>query len=250
MQNPRFSIITITYNAAKTLEPTIRSIIEQDYPEIEYLIIDGASTDDTLAIVQKYKEKISYLISEKDKGLYDAMNKGLQKATGDYVWFINAGDALHSPFTVRKIVEGLNGTMPDVLYGETALIDSERSFVGMRRLKAPERLTFNSFRMGMLVCHQSFIVKRAIAGLYDLQYRFSADFDWCVQCLKKAGEIHNTHLILSDYLNEGMTTRNRKASLKERFRIMRKMYGLPVVLVMHGWFACRTLVARLTRQPY
>lgn len=248
MQKPVFSIITITYNAGKTLEPTIRSIVEQDYDGIEYILIDGGSTDNTLEIARKYGDRIACLVSEKDKGLYDAMNKGLRRATGDYVWFINAGDALHSPFTVRKVVESLSGTMPDIIYGETALVDSDRTFIGMRRLQTPAKLTYKSFRMGMLVCHQSFIAKRAIAGDYDLQYRYSADFDWCVRCMKRADELHNTHLILSDYLNEGITTANRKASLKERFRIMKKYYGLPVVLALHGWFAIRMAVARLTGQ--
>ncbi|MEG1186998.1 MAG: glycosyltransferase family 2 protein, partial [Bacteroidales bacterium] len=135
-RQPRFSIITITYNAEKTLEPTIRSILEQDYPNIEYIIIDGASKDGTLKLIDRFRDRIAKVVSEPDKGLYDAMNKGLQHATGDYVWFINAGDALHSPFTVRRITEKIGDTMPDIIYGETALVNQERTFIGMRRLKA------------------------------------------------------------------------------------------------------------------
>lgn len=244
MNKPKFSIITITYNAEKTLEPTIRSILEQDYPEIEYLIIDGASKDGTGRVIERYRDRIARVVSEPDKGLYDAMNKGLRLATGDYVWFINAGDALHSPFTVRRVVEGLGGEMPDIIYGETALVDMNRTFVGMRRLKAPKRLTYKSFRNGMLVCHQSFVAKRTVAEPYDLQYRFSSDFDWCIRCMKRASTLHDTGLVLTDYLSEGMTTANRKASLKERFAIMRKYYGLPVVTAMHAWFAVRTLISK------
>lgn len=244
MNQPRFSIVTITYNAEKTLEPTIRSILEQDYPGIEYIIIDGASKDGTAAIIDRYRDRIATVVSEPDRGLYDAMNKGLKRATGDYVWFVNAGDALHSPFTVRRIVEGLKDTLPDIIYGETALVDSDRTFIGMRRLKAPEKLTWKSFRNGMLVCHQSFIARRSLTQPYDERYRYSADFDWCVRCMKQAATLHNTHLILSDYLSEGLTTANRKASLKERFAIMRRYYGLPVVTAMHGWFLLRTVVSK------
>lgn len=246
MHKPRFSIITITYNAESVLEPTIRSVIEQDYPDIEYLIIDGGSKDKTMEIVSRYRDRIAGVVSEPDRGLYDAMNKGLRAATGDYVWFMNAGDTLHSPFTVRKLAEIVNRENPDILYGETALVDAERRFIGMRRLKAPRNLNWKHFRMGMLVCHQSFIVRRSVAPLYDEGYRFSADFDWCIRCMKSSEKICDTELILADYLSEGLTTANRKASLKERYRIMKKYYGAPTVWTLHLWFALRFAVAKLT----
>lgn len=243
MKKPRFSIITITYNAEKTLEPTLVSVLEQDYPEIEYIVIDGASTDKTMHIIEKYLSRIAHVQSEPDKGLYDAMNKGLQIASGDYVWFMNAGDAIHSPFTLSRIVAQLK-ELPDVIYGETAIIDASREMIGMRRLKTPEYLDWKSFRMGMLVCHQSFIAKRSIVDSFDLKYRFSADFDWCIKALKQSKFNFNTHLILSDYMDEGISTQNRKASLKERFDIMCRYYGYPVVVALHLWFAFRFWLAK------
>jgi hypothetical protein len=96
--------------------------------------------------------------------------------------------------------------LPDILYGETAIVDDKGSFLHMRRLKAPGRLTWKSFKQGMLVCHQAFIVKRELTEPYDLSYRFSSDFDWCIRMMKKATSIHNTRLTLVNYLNEGMTT--------------------------------------------
>ena len=231
--HPKFSIITVTFNAAKVLEDTIQSIVTQTYKNTEYIIVDGGSTDGTLDIIHKYKEHIHTLVSEPDKGLYDAMNKGIKLATGDYLCFLNAGDGLHEDDTLQLMVHSITGTeLPGVLYGETEIVDSEGHFLSMRRLSTPERLTWKSFKKGMLVCHQAFFARRDLIEPYDLQYRFSADFDWCIRIMKKATTLHNTHLTLIDYLNEGMTTHNHKASLKERFCIMAKHYG-PVSTVMH-----------------
>lgn len=240
--HPKFSIITVTYNAAKVLEETIQSIVTQTYKNIEYIIVDGGSKDGTLNIINKYKERIHTVVSEPDHGLYDAMNKGIKLATGDYLCFLNAGDCLHEDDTLQLMVHSLSGAeLPDILYGETAIVDNKGHFLYMRRLSTPEVLTWKSFKEGMLVCHQAFFVRRklAINELYDLHYRYSADFDWCIRIMKKARILHNTHLTLIDYLNEGMTTRNHRASLKERFHIMAKHYGLFSTTLHHIWFVFR-----------
>lgn len=239
---PKFSIITVTYNAAKVLEDTIQSIVTQTYKNVEYIIIDGRSTDGTLGIINKYRNHIHTVITEPDQGLYDAMNKGIRLATGDYLCFLNAGDCLHEDDTLQLMTHSVTGTtLPDILYGETDIVDSEGHFLHKRRLSAPEILTWKSFKKGMLVCHQAFFVRRDLAEPYDLHYRFSADFDWCIRIMKKAKVLHNTRLTLIDYLNEGMTTQHHKASLKERFRIMTKHYGLINTLAHHAWFVLRLL---------
>ena len=245
-QQPTFSIITITYNAERWLERTILSVLSQSYPNIEYILIDGASKDKTVEIIKQYESGISSWISEPDKGLYDAMNKGLKLATGDYVWFLNAGDTLYTADTVQRIVASLKKkvSLPDVIYGETRIVDAEGRSLGMRRLKAPEKLNWNSFRMGMLVCHQSFISKREIAPLYNTEYRLTADYDWCIQCLRRSKRIHNTRLILSNFLEEGLSSVNRKASLKERYEVMCKYYGKVSTILLHGWFAVRFYFAK------
>ena len=244
--SPTFSIITVTYNAADTLETTIQSVIAQTYHKVEYLIIDGASKDGTLAIIEQYKDNITKVVSEPDKGLYDAMNKGLALSTGDYVCFLNAGDAFHEDNTLEKMVHALHTapSLPDVIYGETAIVDKHGHFRRMRRLSAPEKLTWKSFKQGMLVCHQAFFAKRALAEPYDLKYRYSSDFDWCVRIMKKSKLLFNTHLTLIDYLEEGMTTRNHKASLKERFWIMSKHYGFFPTMLYHLWFVLRALIKK------
>jgi len=244
-----FSIITVTYNASKWLERTIQSIISQSYPHIEYIIIDGNSTDGTLDIIKKYQSSITHYVSEPDKGLYDAMNKGLKSASGDYIWFINAGDMIYSENTVQEIVDTLDaGNLPDIIYGETQIVDEQGNSVAMRRLRAPEILTWKSFSMGMLVCHQSFIVKRTIAEPYNMQYRFTADYDWCIRCLKKANTVFNTHFILSRFLEAGLSAANRKESLKERYRIMCENYGKLPTQIRHIWFAVRFYAAKCTKK--
>lgn len=242
---PRFSIITVTYNADKVLEATIQSIISQTYKDIEYIIIDGGSKDKTLSIVEKYKNHIAKVISEPDKGLYDAMNKGLRVATGDYVCFLNAGDTLHEDDTLTMMVKSIEKNQyPDIIYGETAIVDNKREFLQMRRLSTPEKLNWKSFKNGMLVCHQAFYAKREIAKNepYNLKYRFSADFDWCIRVMKRAKSLHNTKITIVDYLNEGMTTKNHKASLKERFNIMCKHYGFISTSLYHLWFIVRAII--------
>ncbi|MBO4431401.1 MAG: glycosyltransferase [Bacteroidaceae bacterium] len=243
----KISIITVTYHAEATLERTLQSVAQQTYPDIEHLIIDGASTDRTLEIARQYPHAIVF--SEPDKGLYDAMNKGLQRATGDYLCFLNAGDKLHSKETLAHIAASVyDDSSIGVIYGDTHIVDAQGQFLRNRRLTPPEHLTWQSFKDGMLVCHQAFYINRQIALSYDTTYRFSADFDWCIRCMKEGEKrgMQNlyVHEPLADYLAEGMTTANHKASLKERFKIMAKHYGLLPTIGQHIWFIFRALVKK------
>ena len=170
--HPKFSIITVTYNAGAVLEDTIQCVFTQTYRNVEYIIVDGGSKDHALDIINRYREHIHPLVSEPDKGLYDAMNKGIRLATGDYLCFLNAGDELHEDDTLQLMVHSNTGTeLPAVLYGETAIVDEEGHFLRMRRLSAPEDLNWKSFKDGMLVCHQAFFPCREVAAPYDLRYR-------------------------------------------------------------------------------
>lgn len=258
--NPLISIITVTYNAELTIERTLQSVESQSYPRIEHLIIDGCSTDHTMSHVQRYVERngenkhLIRVLREPDKGLYDAMNKGIQQATGYYLVFLNAGDKLHEPTSIEQIVEQTrwqrNQVNYAVIYGETDLVDNKGHFLRHRRLQAPEHLTAKSFLQGMLVCHQSFYVRTDIARteLYDLRYRYSADYDWCIRIMKRAERRRlrflNTHLILTDYLSEGLTTKNHRRSLLERLRLMGRHYGWPRAILQHLWFVIRAIIKR------
>ncbi len=242
---PLFSIITVTWNAASVIIPTIESVRRQTSSDFEMLIIDGASSDDTLSIVNRASIASLRVFSEPDKGLYDAMNKGIARARGRYLVFLNAGDAFADDAVLARLAQLAAGN-PGVIYGQTQLVDAHRNVVGKRHLTAPKRLTADSFLNGMVVCHQAFIVRRDLAPEYDLQYRLSADYDWCIRVLRKspANAYAGSEPIIS-YLADGMTTRHHRASLWERYRIMCRHYGTASATLRHIGFIPRYLKRRL-----
>ncbi len=256
----RITYVTITYNAADVLQRTLDSVLSQDYPDITHLIIDGASTDGTLKMVDDYIERSNaadnghriQVMSEPDEGIYDAMNKGLRSLDGDYVCFLNAGDFLPAADTVSKIVGYISlaageENMPAVLYGDTDIVDGEGRFLHHRRLSPPENLSWKSFRQGMLVCHQAFYARAdfAIATPYDMQYRYSADVDWCIRVMKAAAKenvpLLNLKMVVANYTQEGQTTLHHRESLLERYRVMERHYGRIQTFLLHCWFAVRML---------
>lgn len=246
-----FSIITCTYNASQYIGRTLESVRRQTYPHIEHLIIDGLSKDNTVAKAQAYAQeggtRTVSIVSERDKGLYDAMNKGIRMASGDYIIFLNAGDKFANDNTLADIARQTeaHSPLPGVIYGDTDIVNDEGTFLHRRRLTPPEHLNWRSFRRGMLVCHQSFYARTDIAKhiMYDLNYRLSADVDWCIRIMKEAERqqlaLHNSHLTLCAYLDGGMSVKNHRASLMERFRIMSHHYGLFSTIIMHQWFVMR-----------
>ena len=251
----RITYITITYQAEKVLKRTLDSVLEQDYPDITHLIIDGASTDGTIDIVNDYIKRSNaadcghkvLLMSEPDNGIYDAMNKGLRSLDGDYVCFLNAGDFLPAPDIVSRIVSLGDGS-PAVLYGDTDIVDSEGHYLHHRRLAPPENLTWKSFRQGMLVCHQAFYARAdfAIATPYNQKYRYSADVDWCIRIMKAAAKenvpLLNLHMVVVNYTQEGQTTIHHRESLLERYKVMESHYGRLQTFFMHCWFVVRAVV--------
>lgn len=243
---PKFSIITITFNAESVIDPTLKSVLAQTYTNYEHLLIDGGSTDSTVEKAKASGIEFAHIVSEPDNGLYDAMNKGIALATGDYLCFLNAGDAFHAPDTLQTIVDTIKDEkeLPHVLYGETAEVDEERNFVRMRRLQAPEKLNWRSFKDGMLVCHQAFYARRDIAPMYDLKYRLSGDVDWCIKVMKKSTRLVKVDATVIDYLQDGLSIKNHRASLIERFKVMSSHYGLLPTIGRHIWFVLRAVIKR------
>ena len=244
MFNPKLTVITVVYNNARDIERTLLSVLNQTYANIEYIVIDGGSTDGTVDLIRIYKDRIAKLISEPDKGIYDAMNKGLAVATGDYVLFMNSGDELYSPQTVANVFA--TATDADIYYGETEMINDKGESLGQRRHKAPERFSWRSFKYGMNVSHQAIYIKRSLVELYDPQYQLSADIDWIIRAAKKAKTIVNVNQYVAKYLVGGMSKAKHRQSLQERFNIMKRYYGLLPTVLNHlviafnlGWYWLR-----------
>lgn len=244
-----FTVITCTYNAEGVLQRTLDSVARQTLPDVQHIIMDGASTDATMEMAGRYREQEQVhkvcIVSEPDKGLYDAMNKVLQLATGRYTVFLNAGDVLHADDTLERMAAMIGEDEYGVVYGNTDIVDEQGNRKGPRRLQPPEKLDWRSFSNGMLVCHQAFYANTMVAKRvrYDTRYRFSADVDWCIRIMKeteKAGmKMLNTGMVLCDYLDGGLTVKNHRASLMERFRVMREHYGLWTTLYKHITFIFR-----------
>ena len=228
------SIITITYNAGKEIEATMRSVAEQTYTDYEHIIVDGASTDATLEIVARYASDKVRVYSKPDKGIYHGMNRALKYAQGDYVIFLNAGDRFASPETLAAYAAAA-GEDADIVYGDTMIIDSNGTLLRPRHHSAPEQLTYESYKKGMLVCHQAFMVKRAIAPEFDRRYRLSADYDWSLACIANSdpGKRKNLKAVTIHYLDGGVSQKKKLQSLKERFAIMHRRYGLLPTIGAH-----------------
>lgn len=241
---PLFSVITVTFNAKSTLEPTMTSVANQKFKDFEHIIMDGCSTDGTLEIAERLKTPATKIISSPDHGIYDAMNKAIGVAGGKYLIFLNAGDRFYDSDVLGRMAKAAQSS-PGVIYGQTVLVDNDNNILGPRHLTAPPVLTADSFKEGMLVCHQAFGARQDLVPLYNTSYRFSADYEWCIRCLQVSE--HNVYvgdLPVIRYLSEGMTTKNHRKSLAERFRIMSHYYGFLPTVARHLGFMTRYLKRR------
>lgn len=238
---PVLSVITVVYNNITDIERTMLSVLGQSYPHIEYIVIDGASNDGTLDVVEKYKARLAHFISEKDNGIYNAMDKGLALASGDYVVFMNSGDEFFDNETVAAVFASEPDA--DIYYGETEMIGADGSSLGQRRHKAPEKFTWRGFKYGMSISHQAIYIKRSLLEPYGTKYQLSADIDWIIRAAKKAEKTVNVNRYVAKYLIGGMSKKKHRQSLLERFDIMKQHYGLLPTVINHmvialnlGWY--------------
>lgn len=184
----KVSIITVCFNSGKTLDDTIASVVAQDYPNIEYIVIDGGSTDNTKSIVQRYENRIDTFVSEPDKGIYDAMNKGLAMATGDIIGMLNSDDILAHGHVISSIVQTFE-SLPNVdcVYGDLLYVAANNPQKVIRTWKAGP-LKANSFLNGWMPPHPSFYVRRSVyadCGLFDLSFPLAADYEFMLRVLLK-----------------------------------------------------------------
>lgn len=172
MKCPKISIVTVSYNTSDCIEKTIQSVINQTYPNVEYLIIDGGSTDGTQQIIERYDDRIAYFVSEKDKGLYDGMNKGIAAATGDYLLFMNADDVFVNNEVVEKIVHFIEEHPDaDVVYGNSEQVLEYGTY------EVKPKVAYINHKMA--ISHQATFVKLSLlrSHPFDLKYRYAADFE-------------------------------------------------------------------------
>lgn len=230
---PKVSIITVAYNAEALIEKTIKSVIGQTYPNLEYILIDGASTDNTLAIAQKYEAAIDRIISEPDKNNYDAMNKGMHYATGDYIWFLHAGDLILDNETLAEAMQNKEGV--DFIYGKALILGKEGQEKAMHKAHPDAKtLTWKSFRNGMLICHQAMILhRRAWLPYRHEKYPLVADIDWIIRAMQRVETVADAGIYLCGFLEGGISARNRRRSLIERFKVLREHFGLLPTLWEH-----------------
>ncbi len=238
---PLLSIITVTYQAGQVLPITLRSVASQSWKDLEHIFIDGGSQDETLALIESYArnhERVRYL-SEPDRGLYDAMNKGLALARGEYVCFLNAGDSFWAEDTLEKLFRAAPREA-DVLYGEHVEVDQEGRICDTPRHRPYPRgaLKKAHFRTGMSICHQALIVRRSLAPLYDLRYRLAADLDWTIRLLSQNPRSYDSGQVLIRYLAGGLSDRRLRRYIWERTAILYRHFGIRAVLES-GWAMLR-----------
>lgn len=227
----KISIITITYNSAETVEDTIRSVLSQDYPNVEYIVIDGASTDETMAIVERYKSSIAVVLSEPDKGIYDAMNKGVERATGDVIGILNSDDFYADSTVLSDVATLLNRTNTDACYADLVYVDrNETSHVVRTWISGKYRT--GRFLEGWMPPHPTFFVKRSVYeafGTYSTQLRSSADYELMLRFVHKHGiTVSYLPKVITRMRTGGqsnVTLRNRWKANRED-RLAWKMNGL------------------------
>ncbi len=185
----KVSIITVCFNSAKTIRDTIESVLSQDYQNIEYIIIDGASNDGTMDIVREYGDKISVVISEEDRGIYDAMNKGIRIATGDVVGILNSDDYYSNTFAVTQLIKCMEEAGADTVFADLLIVDASDTDRIVRYYDS-SAFHLGRLRYGWMPAHPTFMVKRVLYdkyGGFSLDYKIAADFEMIVRLFHKAG---------------------------------------------------------------
>lgn len=185
----KVSLITVVYNGEAFIESAIQSVLAQDYPDIEYIIVDGASKDGTMTIVEKYRDRIATVISEPDKGIYDAMNKGVRAATGDVIGILNADDFYAANDVISDVVKLMKEKQVDTIFGDLVYVQPE-NLEKVVRFYSAKNFKIKDFEKGDMPPHPTFFVKRALYdqfGLFKTDYKIAADFEIMVRMLYKGG---------------------------------------------------------------
>jgi len=241
--SPWLSIITVCYNDSKNLKRTLQNIREQNCKFIQLIVVDGDSTDDTKSVITSYTDVITDWISEKDAGLFNAMNKGIKLANGEYIVFLNAGDVFHDPQVISYIYS--HHHQEDILYGNAVFVHQDGRYKGPRHKKIPKTLDWRSFKSGMVICHQALIVKTSVARSYDIQYQICADLDWAICTTKRAKSTLNLGITICDFQRGGLSDKKRGLALLERWKILSKHFGWAQTMWSHMKIPSKFLLWKL-----
>ncbi len=216
--SPSITIITVVYNGADLIEKTIESVIGQTYP-LQYIIVDGESKDGSLDIIKRYDKQISHWMSEKDNGIYDAMNKGVNLASGDWICFLNCGDVFADAHTVATVAENIQANnQPDIIYGDIFTRNAD----GTLRLK-PAKEPCNLHRM--YFCHQASFSKRSLlqAFPFDIKHKLSADLKFFKECFSRNCRFVHVNVPFVVYDTTGISNTNREAGLRDNIAVIKSI---------------------------
>ena len=218
---PLVSVITVVYNGAAHLQEAVQSVLGQSYDNIEYIVVDGGSTDGTLDVIAKFEDQIDYWLSEPDSGIYDAMNKGIDLARGELIGMLNADDYYEAEAVAAVVKAYLRQKGSNIYFGDAMILqdDLEVRFRWHSDLR---------YWRGMSVIHQSMFVHRevyAVVGKYDLGYRFAADYEFFLRAIKNRISFIPTDQIIVNFRNTGLTSRNLWVSLNEGRAANKKYFG-------------------------
>lgn len=219
---PKVSIITINFNNEKGLEKTVKSVLSQTVSDFEFIIIDGASNDNSVNIIKQYADKINYWVSEKDRGIYDAQNKGIVKAAGDYLLFLNSGDCFYDENVLKDFYDYLNKNHKKVIYGNSNFLNDNGSSYSVT---PPAKLDLN-FWYANTINHQAIFTHIDLFkkyGNFNTEYKLAADFDFLFKLfIKEPSEFLYFNQMICDYDNTGLTSKgeHHKIIFKERKKIL------------------------------
>jgi glycosyltransferase involved in cell wall biosynthesis len=218
LKHPLITIVTVNYNSAAALEKTIQSVVAQTYESVEYIVIDGASTDNSTDIIKHYETNIAKWLSEKDSGIYNAMNKGIREATGDWICFLNCGDVFVDSKTIQQIVDHIQLSDPDIIYGNI-FVEQQDGTLNERIAKEP----CNIHRMHF--CHQSAFVKTTVLQHYqfDDRHTLSADLKFFKQCYYDKRTFVHVNCPVVIYDTSGVSNVQRRKGLFDNIAVIKEI---------------------------
>jgi glycosyltransferase involved in cell wall biosynthesis len=242
---PKISVVTVCRNEERSIEGTLQSVLQQTYLNLEYIVIDGQSTDRTREIIEKHLENIDYYVSEADAGTYDAMNKAIKHSNGDYLFFLNGGDKLYSDDSLQLLIENSKGE--DIIYGDLVVEHPDGNDI---RVHHSSHTSYLKFVTGTIP-HPASMVKRILFdkfGLFDLAYRISADYEFFLRvCFQPGVSTQHVPVIVSVFNEEGMSSNEEFFSLRQRERQTIQRKHLPRAYYMLARFRYFLMINRQNR---